>query len=272
MENISNSYTAQVDRDQRLRISNVVYRVIIVFLLFFITIVSVFIIGLIKKVSFIPEEVSSVIFETVLCAHCESEEELIEEESQLQNEGWTYYGYPNLGFSVELPSQSYFHPNYISNPTDRYVWSIYSYREDNTEFKPKTFFNFSNRIVISFFPIELPSNVGCGQGCLDESMIRIDFYENKEKFSIEQIKEEYIKYIIAMQKEMNETEKYDIELKTILGKEAFTYEYEVGMGEYDGYILLNDDYIVVVEKDIFSDGENLEIVNKVLNSIRFEDL
>ena len=102
-------------------------------------------------------------------------------------------------------------------------------------------------------------------------MITIDFYENKEKFSITQTKEEYIKYIVSKQKEMKETERYDVEIKTILGKEAFTYKYEVGMGEYDGYILLNGDSIVVVEKNIFSDGDNLELVNKVLSSIRFED-
>jgi len=271
MENISNSYTAQVDRDQRLKISNIIYRIIIVFLLFFITVVSVLIIGLFRKVSFIPEEVSSVIFDTIICTQCESDEEIIEEELVLKNEGWTYYEYPDLGFSVELPNQSYFNTQYTDNPTDRYVWSIYSYKKDDTKFNPEVFYNFSNRIVINFFPIELPSNVGCGGGCLDESMITIDFYENKEKFSITQTKEEYIKYIVSKQKEMKETERYDVEIKTILGKEAFTYKYEVGMGEYDGYILLNGDSIVVVEKNIFSDGDNLELVNKVLSSIRFED-
>jgi len=102
MENISNSYTAQEDRDQKLRISNVIYRAIIVFLSFFIIIVTVLVIGLFKKVSFIPEEISSVIFETVICTHCEDEEEMVEKSSLLKNIGWTYYEYPDLGFSVEL--------------------------------------------------------------------------------------------------------------------------------------------------------------------------
>ena len=69
----------------------------------------------------------------------------------LKNEGWTYYEYPDLGFSVELPNQSYFNTQYTDNPTDRYVWSIYSYKTDDTKFNPEVFYNFSNRIVIPVF-------------------------------------------------------------------------------------------------------------------------
>lgn len=268
MENISNSYTAQADRDQRLRISNVIYRVIIVFLLFFIVIISVFLIGLFKKVSFIPEDVSSVIFETVICTHCGSEEEITEDEPLLKNEGWIYYEYTHLGFSVELPSFSMENKDLENGPLANYVWDIYTFKD--TVHPPEVFYNYYGSTQISFTPIEA-GNYACGEGCLGESYIHLDYYENKEKLNLEEVKAEFIKYITELQKEMGATNRYEIETKSVGGTEGFTYDYQAGaMGPNVGYIVLSNDCIVHVKKYVYSKGENLEVVNKVLDSIRYK--
>ncbi|KKP65944.1 MAG: hypothetical protein UR61_C0008G0007 [candidate division WS6 bacterium GW2011_GWE1_34_7] len=267
MENISNSYTAQEDRDQKLRISNVIYRAIIVFLSFFIIIVTVLVIGLFKKVSFIPEEISSVIFETVICTHCEDEEEMVEKSSLLKNIGWTYYEYPDLGFSVELPSFSLENKDLAQAPLSNYKWEIYTFNDEVNP--PEVFYNYYGGTQISFAPTET-EGYDCEEGCLGEAYIYLDYYQNKEKFDIDQVKSEFIKYVTKIQKEMNTENRYNIEMKSIGGAEGFTYDYQAGsLGSNVGYVVLSNDYIVHVKKYVYSKGENLDIVNKVLSSIRY---
>ncbi len=271
MENISSTSTVEKDKIDRVRVSNIVYRSIIVFLLFVIVVATFFIIGVVKKLSYIPEDVSSVLLETLVCTNCEKEEEeIIKEEIVLENEGWSFYQNPELGLTAEIPSNSFFNPNFSQNPTNRLVWSIYSYDSDDTPFEPDIFNNFSKRIRISFFPIEIPADAGCGGGCLGESMITLDYYENSENFTYKEIETEFVKYITESQKEIGDPEGYTLENAIAFDKEVIKYEYSAGMGEYKGYLALSKDKIIVISEYIYSTGDNLEMVNKVINSIHFE--
>ncbi|MDY0097093.1 MAG: hypothetical protein RBS01_01965, partial [Candidatus Dojkabacteria bacterium] len=255
----------------RVRVSNIVYRSIIVFLLFVIIGATFFIIGVVKKLSYIPEDVSSVLLETLVCTNCEKEEEeIVKEEITLENEGWSLYQNPELGLKAEIPSDSFFNPNFSQNPTNRLVWSIYSYDSDDAQFEPDIFNNFSKRVRISFFPIEIPSDAGCGGGCLGESLITLDYYKNSEDFTYKEIETEFVKYITESQKEIGDPEEYTIEKAVSFGKEVLKYEYSAGMGDYKGYIALSKDNIVVINEYIYSTGDNLEIVEKVIDSIHVE--
>ena len=269
MENISNTTTVQTDKRDRVSISNVIYRMIIVFLLFIIIGATFFIIGVVKKLSYIPEDVSSVLLETLVCTNCEKEEEVVEEKSALKNEGWSLYENPELGLTAEIPSESFFNPKFSQNPTNRLVWSIYSYDSNDAQFEPDIFYNFSKRVRISFFPIEIPSDAGCGGGCLGESLITLDFYKNSENFTYKEIETEFVKYITESQIEIGDPEEYTLEKSVAFGKEVLSYEYSAGEGEYKGSIALVKENIVVISEYIYSTGDNLEIVKKVINSIQF---
>ncbi len=271
MENISNTNTVQTDKSDRVRISNVIYRIIIVFLLFVIVGGTFFIIGVVKKLSYIPEDVSSVLLETLVCTNCEKEEEkIVKEEIVLKNEGWSLYQNPELGLTAEIPSNSFFNPKFSQNPTNRLVWSIYSYNSDDAQFEPNIFYNFSKRVSISFFPIEIPIDAGCGGGCLGESLITLDYYKNSENFTYKEVETEFVKYITDSQKEIGDPQEYSLEKTVAFGKEVLKYEYSAGMGDYKGYIALSKDNIVVISEYIYSTGDNLEIAKKVIDSIHFE--
>lgn len=267
--NISSTTTVQIDRLERAYTNGKFYKAIIIFLLIIIISVSFFIYALLSKSPLIPEDISTLFYETIICQNCEQEENIEVTETFLKNSSWALYQFPTYGFSVEIPDNYSFLPDFESEEY-RYVWSIRNYSsEGNSEYS--IFPNLKEIITISYFPINTP-NLYSEIDAVKGSSIHLSFYENTEKLTIEEIEKDFNTKINDLAKGGQfEITNYEKEFKLYQGKDSFTYQYDSTMYTSKGTMLLTDQYIVQVDKTlIFSEGVQLEVVNKVIDSMRFK--
>jgi len=267
--NISSTTTVQIDRLERAYTNGKFYKAIIIFLLIIIIAVSFFVYSLLTKSPLVPTEISSLLYEAVICKNCDLEEEVEDTNTLLKNSDWAFYQFPTYGFSVEIPDNYSFLPGFESEEY-RYVWSIRNYSsEEDPEYS--VFPNLKEIISVSYFPINTP-NLYSEIDAVKGSTVHISFYENIDKLTIEEIESQFFKEINDQaQGGQFEITNYTKEFKLYQGKDAFTYTYDSVMFPNKGTILLTDEYIVQINKTfLFSEGEQLEMVNKVINGMRFK--
>ncbi|KKP42997.1 MAG: hypothetical protein UR34_C0008G0006 [candidate division WS6 bacterium GW2011_GWC1_33_20] len=273
MENPSQVVNSPAQKIERINTGYGVFTAIIIFLLVFIVLASILVVGIAKRLSFIPEEISSVIWSNIQCEN-DSDDEGVNS-AILKNEGWALYQLPEFGFTVELPSYSYNNIDVLEDGIDesyRNVWSIYSYDPDNSSMLDggDTFPGFEKKVGLRYFPLET-LDLGTESNYYEGAIITISFYRNEESLSIEQIEKEYYNKTYQDAKDnIVALENYQAKFVSISGNDAFTYSYSYGMYSPEGYILLNNDYIIELTKFVDSQGEALEVVNKVLDSISFK--
>jgi hypothetical protein len=279
MSNMSNTSTVQSDRMERVYLNLGILKTLFIFFLFIAVIAVLFVLWILKGASFMPEDIREIVLDTVVCDSCrEVDSSLGDEQYPLQtisqkNSSWAQYRYPDYDFSVELPSDSYFHPSHTGAPY-RYVWNIFSYdgSETSSEELPTLFPNFSKRIVISFLPMNMPQDIATEMDYFGGTTIFIDFFEKEESTTIEDIEEQFrgnvTDMIASYEGELTE---YSTNTTTFGNQEGFEYSYTDNLiSSTEGVILLSDEYIVNIDKSfIYASDEILETTERVLSSMKF---
>ena len=274
MDNISNTSTVQSDRVERVYTNFGVLKVVFIFVLILVILGVLSVLWILKGASFMPEEIRQLVLDTIVCTVCESgedEEDTDKTTLSLENQGWTLYSYPDYNFKVELPTNSYFSPSHNDSSQYRYVWSIYIY--DLTPPEPEevryAFPNLSKKIVISYLPISFP-DVYTEIDYFGGTTIYVNFFEKGNLNTIEEVESDFAQKVANWQESSPLDDEYTKEFKTVYGYQGFDYSYLTIMFKEEGTLLLTDQYIVQISTTLnFTDGEDLEITNKVLDSMEF---
>lgn len=268
--NISNTSTVQADRLERAYTHGRLYKAVIIFLLIIIIAVSFFVYALLSKSPIIPSDISELLYDTVVCKNCTSQSSNLEgEDLKSENSDWAIYEYPKYGISLKIPSNTGFLKGYESE-IYRYVWSVYSFKLDKQP-DYAIFPDFEERITVSYSPTTLPE-IGTEFDALETSYIWIDLYKNNERFNIEELENILSDYM--NEKFKNEPElvnKFESEISTFSSYDSFTFEQPTLFDPYIGEVILTDSNIVVIDRSaIFTKGEDLNITNRVIDSIEID--
>lgn len=267
LPNIPSTTSVQGDELERACSKGGFFKAIIFFLLILILLLSVFVYLIFTKSPLLPSSISALLFDTTVYDVCESCE--TKDEGEDVRKGWAKYSFPEYGFSIELPDTSYFDEDF---PEYRYVWSIYSHDiEEKSGLKVLP--DLEEVISISYFPINPPATdteIDIFRG----SQIDIFFYRNPEKLNIQQIEaifKDKIENELFKEFLYEEEKVYKSEFLQLYGKDAFNYEHGAAMFNAKGSVLVTGDFVVQIDKSrIFSVGEHLDLVNEVLNTIKFD--
>lgn len=167
----------------------------------------------------------------------------VEESSEyvMKNKGWALYSLPDYEFSVELSPYTMSEKIGEYTPTWNWIVNLTS-RDDNL------YPNYQKDIFIKFFPDNLEP-FRCGGGCAKEHWFLVSIYEKTQGESLNDVKELYLENI----KKAGESENY---VPTVTQKQikkwnndviAFTRTTPADMGELEGYILVTNEFVYVIE-------------------------
>jgi len=190
----------------------------------------------------------------------------------VKNVGWALFSLPQYKFSVEIPDYNLKQKIYgqglvlsnwgVSFATEYYERYIYY---DATLYE--------DSIEIMFYPRNLSEIVTCGQGCVNEHFIYIQFYRNEGKKDLETVR----KIIEANPYEEIDSGgefggTYKGEVSTRWDRQVWSFSTEFARSSGDGYIVVTDDFVYYIEYS-FSDlpTESRDIAEKVLDSITFSE-
>ncbi len=177
------------------------------------------------------------------------------------------YSIPEYDISVNLPNYTLKHE--LGGTEVKSRWNIGNRSDSIIEFLP----NYQSTFTLKFFPEWVPSNVGGGQGVLNENYISIDIYKKGEYKDIEKLKKDYIASVdklYDLPEEKPEDYPVNGDVVSKWDKEVFEYT-RIGLdSHWDGYLVLGDDYIYDIA--YYFNGkypESKAVAQSVLDTISF---
>lgn len=199
----------------------------------------------------------------------------VEEEKEVNNEGWGLFKLPQYNFSVEVPNYKYKQTLGTGNDK-RDVYSYWSVRhaERASADEEEPYYikeDYVNSAGIFFYPTDLPDSVACGQGCVNEHFIAIDIYENKGSKDLESAKT-ILEANLNDRFELETMDGTSLEGKVIekWGMNVWEYSMEFIGGNMDGYLVVTNDHVFHMMYYLAqSPKASFDIANIVLDSMKF---
>lgn len=180
---------------------------------------------------------------------------------EIVNKGWALFYDADLKVSIEVP-------NYTANVAGGASKSEWSSKIDS--YDTDSYFDKQIKTIsLIFWPANTSDLGGCGGGCWGEHHVSVTGYENKEKLTLEQVKEKYILEIGKIS-DSEFTGEVTTKLVTKWGNSAYEYKWDVMDGSVNGYLIIKNGLIYDINY-FFSSGnlESKAIALKVLDSIKF---
>lgn len=189
-------------------------------------------------------------------------------EVNVDNSGWSLFTLPKYDFSVEVPSYTMTQKLGISQTSEDSIWTI-GFRKDDL---PHYLINYLETVDISFFPVAIPDDLGCGQGCVKEHGFKVYVYENKSMKNVTAMKDAYFQSWISAHQDEYDANAVSIngDITQKWGRDVCEYSIQTPGGSNNGYMVLSSSYLYDVSYYMSeTPADSYAIAQKVLDSMKF---
>jgi hypothetical protein len=186
-------------------------------------------------------------------------------EVNTDNDGWVLFNVPDYKFSVEIPSYGM-----KQKIGEEEVWSAWkAWHTTNLNGAPSLYSNYLHSVNVNFYPLYIPEGTGCGQGCVDEHVFRVDIYSNEGEKSLTSVKDQ----IDAKWKTTyDENARITWTSANKWGRNVLKFDVQLIGGSEEGYLVVTKDFVYDITYYMSTTpAESLQVAQKLLDSMKFED-